>query len=62
MKMSIPFGREVLELSVDLPEQRVIVAKSKAQRGTNTIEELVREALDNPIGAKRIRDNRLRGK
>jgi len=62
MLIEIPFGSETKTLHVDLPDENVTVARSKNPPGSGTWAEVVGRALPQPIGAKPIRDEDLRGK
>lgn len=57
MKVSFPYGKEFLDL--DIPEERlqgVIVSNLHSYKTEKTQEELVLEAMANPIGSEKLKD------
>lgn len=62
MIVEVPYGKDIFRLDLPVPEKRVVVAKAKAEVSSEPIEVQAKVALENPIGAKRIQDNDLKGK
>ena len=62
MRIEIPFGNETITLQVDLPDEQVAVARSKNPPGSGSWAEVVGRALPQPLGARPIREENLRGK
>lgn len=53
MKVNLPYGKEVIEMV--LPEgSDILTSKATEYKREKTEEELVQEALENPIGSKRV--------
>ena len=62
MQIEIPFGSEMRIVTIGLPVDNVTIAKSADPAASGTWAGVVQDALPSPIGARRIRDNDLRGK
>ncbi|NQT19339.1 MAG: DUF2088 domain-containing protein, partial [Planctomycetes bacterium] len=62
MHIEIPFGNETLTLQIDLPDEQVVVARSKNPPGAGSWAEVVGEALSQPLGTGPIREEDLSGK
>lgn len=62
MKLALPFGEQLITLTLDLPPDRVRLAESKNPEGDQRWEAVVEEAIDSPLGGAAIQEQDLRGK
>lgn len=62
MKLELSDGQGTVSAEVGLPGERIRWAASKNAQATRSWEEIVAEALGQPIGTPRLRDHDLRGK
>jgi nickel-dependent lactate racemase len=62
VRLELAVGDGIAGADLALPEAQVSVVRSKNPRATREWEQIVGEALEEPIGAPRLREHDLRGK
>lgn len=62
MKLELNVGQGLVSAEIDVPADRIRTVASKNPQATKSWEEIVVEALENPIGTPRLRDHELKGK
>ena len=62
MEIILPFGSESKKIEINLPQSNILIARSKNPSSNKRWSDVVGGVINNPIEAKPIRDNDLKGK